>query len=214
MILLICEMILVVQNGLCDTRIMDYLDTGQSVRLVKSFEQESFDRAISDLSEIGIVLILGGMQTVREIDQRPELQRVIVLIARCIESAIPIVGICLGAQLIAHQSGCQICPLDIPKCDYETTLFGLKHIFRFHSDYVIPSDSINVIESFEGIPYVFRHKTHNIVGIQAHPDIKPDMVNLFVSDSSVLSIASDHSDKINNQNKHILDILLSYVKKN
>lgn len=58
-----------------------------------------------DLDGVDGLIILGGPQNVTDIAQYPWMQQEAAYIKRCHEATLPIVGICLGAQLIAHALG-------------------------------------------------------------------------------------------------------------
>ncbi|WP_104491826.1 glutamine amidotransferase [Acinetobacter indicus] len=56
----------------------------------------------------GLVIILGGPIGVYETTDYPFLQKEIDLLKLCLEKNLPTIGICLGAQLIAHALGAKV----------------------------------------------------------------------------------------------------------
>jgi GMP synthase (glutamine-hydrolysing) len=58
-----------------------------------------------DLSGVAGVVVKGGPQNVTELSELPYLQRELDWIKACIEAEVPVIGICLGAQLLAHALG-------------------------------------------------------------------------------------------------------------
>jgi GMP synthase (glutamine-hydrolysing) len=58
-----------------------------------------------DLDNVQGVIILGGPQNVTDIDRYPWMQREAEFIRAAHAAQLPVIGICLGAQLIAHALG-------------------------------------------------------------------------------------------------------------
>lgn len=59
----------------------------------------------SDLDDVHGLVVLGGPQMVTDIDKTPWLAKEAELIKSAHEAGIPVIGICLGAQLIGHALG-------------------------------------------------------------------------------------------------------------
>lgn len=59
----------------------------------------------ADLDNVHGLIILGGPMMVSDIDKTPWLQAESALLKQAHEARIPVIGICLGAQLIAHTLG-------------------------------------------------------------------------------------------------------------
>lgn len=68
------------------------------------------DLAALDVSSPDILVILGGPIGVYETDQYPWLLAELALIERRLTTQRPMLGICLGAQLIAHALGSRVYP--------------------------------------------------------------------------------------------------------
>lgn len=100
---------------------------------------------------------------------------------------IPILGICLGHQAIAHVYGGEIKRLENPlhgktskisiTCENSPLFKNLPHEFsvmRYHSLYVneegLPEDLIITARSDDGIIMALKHRSKNIYGIQFHPE--------------------------------------------
>jgi GMP synthase-like glutamine amidotransferase len=60
---------------------------------------------LPDLDAIDGVLSLGGEQSVRDIDTDPMLTAEAAFLREAVERGIPVLGVCLGAQLLAHALG-------------------------------------------------------------------------------------------------------------
>ena len=72
----------------------------------------------TDLDGIRGIVILGGEQNVTDIARHPWMQQEAALIRKAHAAALPIVGICLGAQLIAHALGGTVGPKDVPDAGF------------------------------------------------------------------------------------------------
>jgi GMP synthase (glutamine-hydrolysing) len=64
--------------------------------------------ALPDLAEVDGLLSLGGEQSVREIDADSVLTAEAELLGEAVERGIPVLGVCLGAQLLAHALGSRV----------------------------------------------------------------------------------------------------------
>lgn len=198
-------MILIVQNGYLNTKISKYLE--EDYFIVKSYS-DNIDEI--DLTTYSVIIILGGHQSVRDIDRYPYLNKVIKLINLSIDKNIPLIGICLGCQLIAHALGYDICTCDQLNLGYDTKIFGIDNIFRCHKDYAnIDNDQVNILETHNNMPYVFTYK--NLLGIQCHPDIPPEYVNIYHPDYSTKLYAAKYSKEIDLSNKFLIKKLFEIL---
>jgi GMP synthase (glutamine-hydrolysing) len=68
----------------------------------------------SDLDNVEGIIILGGPQNVTDIDKYPWMQAEAALIKSAHAAEVPVIGICLGAQLIAHALGGKVTPREKP----------------------------------------------------------------------------------------------------
>lgn len=65
-----------------------------------------------DLDNVHGLVIMGGPQNVTDIDKYEWMKHEVELIKQAHARELPIIGICLGAQLIAHALGGQVAPRD------------------------------------------------------------------------------------------------------
>jgi GMP synthase-like glutamine amidotransferase len=70
------------------------------------------DEVPSDLDEIRVLIVLGGPMGVADIgsEKYPFLAREVELLQRMVKADRPMLGICLGAQLLAHAAGAKVYP--------------------------------------------------------------------------------------------------------
>jgi len=60
---------------------------------------------LPDLGAVDGLVVFGGAESVTEIDRYPTLQEEAELLRAAVERELPVLGVCLGAQLLAHALG-------------------------------------------------------------------------------------------------------------
>ena len=137
------------------------------------------------------IVILGGPMNVDQVDDYPHLPIEIELIQEAIEKEIPMMGICLGAQLIAKALGAQIrknptkeigwydiSPNDAGLADplfkhFETT----RKVFQWHGDtFDIPEGSVHLASSPTCSNQAFRYGEH-VYGFQFHLEVDQGLIH-------------------------------------
>lgn len=128
----------------------------------------------SELKPAG-VLLSGGNSLVKYGGDAPERDLTEYdLITKCIESNIPLFGICRGYQLIADYFGCSLRKIE--------NHVGTRHridgeicrdsVNSFHN-YTISettADIIPIANAFDGSIESFRHKIYKIMAVSWHPE--------------------------------------------
>ncbi|MER3445711.1 MAG: hypothetical protein C4291_02235 [Candidatus Dadabacteria bacterium] len=139
---------------------------------------------------LSALIILGGPMNVYETDMYPFLEIEDGLIKRAIEKDIPVLGICLGAQLIAKSLGAQVTKnrekeigwylLKITDEGSKDKLF--KHlnanetVFQWHGDtFEIPRGAVHLAESPLCPNQAFRFGS-SVYGLQFHIEVTPEMI--------------------------------------
>jgi GMP synthase (glutamine-hydrolysing) len=64
---------------------------------------------IPELGDAAGLVIMGGPMSVYEADRRPHLRAELALIERALAAGVPVIGICLGSQLLAEVLGGRVC---------------------------------------------------------------------------------------------------------
>ena len=63
---------------------------------------------LPSLDEVDGILSLGGAQSVRDLPEYPILQAEVDLLRAAVEAGVPVLGVCLGGQLLAHAMGAAV----------------------------------------------------------------------------------------------------------
>ena len=142
--------------------------------------------------DFSLVVILGAPESAN--DDLPYLLAEQQLIKDCVEKNIPVLGICLGSQLIAKTFGAKIYPgpkkeigfYNDLKISNDSVLFsGFKNpftVFHWHADtFDLPENAIRLASSEYYSNQAFQYKS--AVGLQFHLEINADMVNLWLDNT-------------------------------
>lgn len=145
----------------------------------------------TDLSPYSHILLLGGPMSANDEDKCPYLTRELELIKKCIQEDKPILGVCLGSQLIAKALGAGVYPtsgkeigwgqveLTRPATmDYLFSFMSRKiNVFQWHDEtFDLPRLGVRLAASDPCPNQAFRFKNH-IYGIQFHLEVTQGMIN-------------------------------------
>ena len=144
-----------------------------------------------DFSSIKGVVVLGGPMNVDEVEKHPHLVTEMHLIEQAIQKDIPVLGVCLGAQLMAKVLGASVSrnpEREIGWYDVSLTESGcgdplfksfqkVEKIFQWHGDtFDIPSSAIHLATTPTCTGQAFRYgdKTY---GFQFHLEVDEPMID-------------------------------------
>ncbi|MCY4303575.1 MAG: glutamine amidotransferase [Aestuariivita sp.] len=167
-------------HGLNDDRVMNYLiDAGFTPEIRKPFAGEKLEKLTDDI--VGTV-IYGGIYNASDTELHPFLQEEYRWINDALNANIPVLGLCQGAQMIAHHFDEWTGPRNPAIYEfgyYKITSTGIDPDFMPDSLYVtqyhyhtfdLPKSAILLASSNDYENQAFRIGK-NIYGFQFHPEI-------------------------------------------
>jgi len=136
-----------------------------------------------------LVVILGAPESAN--DDLPYLQAEQQLIKNCVEKNIPVLGICLGSQLIAKTFGAKVYSgsrkeigfyNDLKIQNYTSFFSGFKNpftVFHWHGDtFDLPENAVRLVSSEHYLNQAFQYKS--AVGLQFHLEVNEEMINFWL----------------------------------
>lgn len=147
--------------------------------------------ALPDVGEIAALVALGGEMGAYDDDRYPYLAGEKRLLVQAARAGIPVLGVCLGCQLLADALGGRAYRADVPEVRF-TTLdmtaagtadFTVRHLEQrrvlvFHQDtWDLPPGAV-MLATGGGFAQAFRQGS--VVGIQPHPEVPPTIVDSWI----------------------------------
>jgi GMP synthase (glutamine-hydrolysing) len=143
------------------------------------------------LDEIDGILSFGGDQSVRDIDGDPILTAEAALLRDAVGRGLPVLGVCLGAQLLAHALGGSVSRLPrrliawtpiepLPAAAGDPVLGSLPAgSFALHwneDGFEPPPGAVELLRRPAGTVEGFRYGDH-AWGVQFHPEVDPESLD-------------------------------------
>ncbi len=146
------------------------------------------------------LVVMGGPMAVYETDEHMYLSLEIALIRSFIKSKKPVLGICLGAQMIAHAVGAEVYAGGTQETGWDRvklTADGMEdpvmsniavdgepiaEVFQWHGDtFDLPKNSVRLSSSSVYDNQAFRYR-ENVYGLQFHIEVTPGMIREWFTD--------------------------------
>ena len=147
-------------------------------RLICPFKGEALNNPEDDVAG---VIIYGGSHNVGEQEKYPFLRDELLYIEQCLARDIPVLGICLGGQLIAHSLGATVSPRTPAECEFGyypicPTAAGrgwipdALHVVQAHyEEFALPATAQCLASSERYDNQAYRYGD-NVIGLQFHPE--------------------------------------------
>jgi len=171
--------------------------------------------------QYSLVVVLGAPESAN--DNLPYLQEEQKLIKQCVEKNTPVLGICLGSQLIAKTFGGKVYQgpkkeigfySDLVPQENSSLFSGFENpftVFHWHGDtFDLPEGAVRLASSENYQNQAFQFKS--AVGLQFHLEVNEEMVNLWLdkTEEKLQSIPNIDPQKIRSD----IDENISIVKSN
>jgi len=160
-----------------------------------------------DLDKVDALIIMGGSMNTDEFEKYPWLIGEQILIREAIKAGKKILGICLGAQLIAAASGCKVYqgnekeigffPIQFLASALELDLFNHFNnpytVFHWHGDtFDLPESAVLIASTA-----ICKHQAYlignNVLGLQFHLEMNEEVVEAMMRfDGHELEATANH----------------------
>jgi GMP synthase (glutamine-hydrolysing) len=186
--------------------IADALDeSGLAWKYVDLYEAPA--SAVS-VREATAMVIMGGPMSAN--DDLTFIQREVALIAEAVKSEIPLLGVCLGAQLIAKALGAKVyrntvreigwAPVTFTEAARRDPLFAglsaLETVFHWHGDtFDLPRNAELLASSAACRNQAFR-VANRVYGLQFHLEVKPVMIEQWCAEDAKCGDACEVTEPI------------------
>ena len=167
----------------------------ESYRVVRTFHGET---PAEDWDRIKALIVLGGPISSFDEEQFPFLRWEKRIIRAAIDDGISVLGICLGAQLIASTLGTAVyhglvkeigwTPISMTPHGQVDSLLGYlpEHatVFQWHGQgFDLPANAIRLATSVNYLNQAFR-LNRNVYGLQFHLEVTPRMIMRWIDERS------------------------------
>jgi GMP synthase (glutamine-hydrolysing) len=148
------------------------------------------------LDQAAAMVVLGGAMNVDEVDRYPFLAADVLWIRQALAAEIPLMGICLGAQLLAKALGARVYanrvkeigwyPLDLTPAAAADPLFAQLEVqtaFQWHGDtFDLPVGAIQLARSPLCAIQAFRYGSR-AYGLQFHLEMTAGMIDNWLAEA-------------------------------
>jgi len=159
---------------------------------------------LPDYKQVDLLIIMGGPMSINDEDKFPWLIAEKEFIRKCIEAGIPVLGICLGSQLIANAMGARVYRNPEKEIGWfpvkgieppDPSVFRFPYtfeVFHWHGDtFDLPLGAIRLASSKATQNQAFQIGKSSI-GIQFHPEITPALLKEMLSHGRQELVKSDY----------------------
>jgi GMP synthase (glutamine-hydrolysing) len=141
------------------------------------------------------LVVLGGPMSVNHVERHPHLAAEMRLIEQALQKGLPVLGICLGAQLIAKTLGARVyendekeigwydvSPTVMARSDPVTAHFREREkLFQWHGDtFDIPEGAVHLASSPLCASQAFRYGP-NVYALQFHLEVDEPMIERWLT---------------------------------
>lgn len=146
------------------------------------------------VSAFDALIVMGGPQSAPTLEKWPYLEKEVGLISQAVARGMPVLGFCLGAQLIGHAFGARaersphkeigVFPIDLTEAGQRDSIFhGLPPRFpvaHWHSDMPGLTTESEVLATSLGCPRQVVRYNARTYGFQCHPELMHESMEMMV----------------------------------
>lgn len=155
--------------------------TGYEISSTRFFDSVN----LPEIETVDLLVVMGGPMSVNDELEYPWLEKEKEFIRRVIEAGKPVLGICLGAQLIANSMGGEVFPNPVKEIGWfpvEAVTTGGTSVFQFPKEievfhwhgetFNLPKDAVQIATS-RGCNNQAFQIGRNVIGLQFHLETTP-----------------------------------------
>lgn len=152
---------------------------------VRYLEAGVDDFATVDLAAVDLLVVLGGPISVEDEDRFPWLVDEVALIRQRLDAQQPLLGICLGAQLMARALGARVKPMGVKEIGFAPVTLtaagqgtalaelGDQPMLHWHGDqFELPVGMVSLAATAV-CPHQAFAPNARALGLQFHPEVDP-----------------------------------------
>lgn len=145
---------------------------------------------LPDLNSVDLLIVMGGPMDVYDYHIHSWMEDEIAFVKQCIENNTPVLGICLGAQIVAAALGSEVYPGKEKEIGWFPVTFlpaagdfkiwsehpGTRMVFHWHGDtFDIPEGAIRIARSnaFQNQGFIYNNR---VMAFQFHLEVTPELV--------------------------------------
>ncbi|MDY0269620.1 type 1 glutamine amidotransferase [Trichloromonas sp.] len=188
--------------------------------------------ALPEIEDIDFLVVMGGPMSVNDEQEYPWLVNENEFIRNTVESGKPVLGICLGAQLIAKSMGGKVFPNSVKEIGWfqiegvesEISVFQFPQeteVFHWHGEtFSLPKGAVQIAKS-KGCENQAFQIGRNVIGLQFHLETTPLSAQAIVencrdelvdgeyiqSEAEILSTPQERYSSINSLMGRVLEYL-------
>jgi GMP synthase-like glutamine amidotransferase len=170
------------------------------------FTRQYLSESLPDADQVDLLVIMGGPMNVFDFHIHPWMQEEVEWVTAFIGSGKPVLGICLGAQILAVSLGSDVTPGEYREIGWHNLQFlpslgdyricpalpSTRKVFHWHGDtFSIPEGAVRIAESqaFPNQGFIYNH---SVIALQFHLEVTPASVKDLVENCREELVAGPH----------------------
>ena len=160
-------------------------EKGYSLRTIAVFD----DEPLPSTADFDGLIIMGGPMSIHDEDMYPWLRAEKALIAAAIREGKKVLGICLGAQLIATVSGARVYPNPQKEIGFWPVQWteaagkgdAQEVFFHWHGEtFDLPAGAVLLASTAACVNQAFL-LGDKVLGVQFHPEVTPEIIRAMIA---------------------------------
>lgn len=168
--------------------------SGHELRITRTYQGD----VLPETADLDMLVVMGGPQSVNDLQQYPYLRDEIQFVQHAIQQDKPVLGVCLGAQIIARALGAEVqkspykevglFPLELTVAGQQDPLFqqfpAQFHSFHWHGEMANLPENATLLAQSAGCPHqVFRYGD-KVYAFQCHFELTQSIVEKLITHES------------------------------